>query len=296
MEISTDSMTRRSLRVAGMVPGDSFGGGEDLSASSRDDVLDVRVDAVDRATAVELIIKRARRGDKGAYVCLTNVHAVVEAQRDSALREACDSAFLSVPDGMPLVWILRHRGRRPVEKVTGIEHMPLVAQAGRSVDLRHFFFGGAPGVAKAAARGLEARVPGTQVVGAYSPPFGDPETWDLGELQAELADKKPHIMWVGLGAPKQERWMASVAGTLDVPMMVGVGAAFDFLAGTKRAAPRVMSDIGLEWLFRFASEPKRLWQRYLVGNSRFLWMLVRNGSRESSEEQRTPLRENGKEE
>ena len=249
--------------------------GTDLIPNRSDRVLDVRVDAVDRATAVEIIVDRALRGDKGAYVCLTNVHTVVEAQKDHDLRDACGSAFLSVPDGAPLVWILRRRGRGPVQKVTGIEHMPLVAESGKASGLRHFFFGGAPGVAEAAARGLEERVPGTLVVGAYAPPFGDPGTWDLSGLEAELAEKKPHIMWVGLGAPKQECWMRSVAGALDVPVMVGVGAAFDFLAGTKRAAPRFMSDAGLEWLFRLMSEPRRLWQRYLVGNSKFLWLLVR---------------------
>jgi N-acetylglucosaminyldiphosphoundecaprenol N-acetyl-beta-D-mannosaminyltransferase len=246
----------------------------------------VRVDAVDRATAAGLIVERALHGEKGAFVCLTNAHSVVESQRDLLLLEACDSAFLSVPDGMPLVWMLRRRGMGPVEKVTGIEHMPLVAEGGKTSGLRHFFFGGGPGVAEAAARGLQARVPGTEVIGTHTPPYGDPITWDLSDLQAKLAATRPHLMWVGLGAPKQERWMASVAGTLDVPMMVGVGAAFDFLAGTKRTAPRIMSDFGLEWLFRLLSEPRRLGRRYVVGNSKFLWMVAREALRGSGKKHR----------
>ena len=240
------------------------------SVVAPDHILGLRVDPVSRRMAVDLVLERAFQEGAGSSVCLTNVHTIVESQENTELRAACGSSFLSVPDGMPLVWILRRRGSRHVQKVTGIEYMPKVAAAGLEPGVRHFFFGGAPGVADAAGRELQARVPGTLVVGAYSPPFGPPEAWDLDELQGLLRSTRPHIMWVGLGAPKQELWMATVAGTLEVPMMIGVGAAFDFLAGTKRAAPRVMSRLGLEWLFRLASEPRRLWRRYLVGNSRFL--------------------------
>lgn len=246
------------------------------AGTSRTEILGVPVDAVDRATAVDLTIERAMTGTPGAYVCLTNVYTIVQAPKIRGLSDACASAFLSVPDGMPLVWILKRRGRERVQKVTGIEHMPLLAQQGLPSGLKHFFLGGLPGVAEAAGAGLAQRVPGANIVGSYSPPMGDPATWDLSELRSQLAQVRPDIMWVGLGAPKQELWMANVAGSLDVPVMVGVGAAFDFLAGTKRAAPRFMSDIGLEWLFRLLSEPRRLWHRYLVGNSRFVWMLLRD--------------------
>jgi len=238
-------------------------------------ILGQRVDAVSQRDAVNLVLDRAQVREPGAYVCLTNVHTTVESQSDPGLRAAVDSAFLSVPDGMPLVWILRHRGDRRVEKVTGIEYIPRVAAAGRALGLRHFFFGGHPGIAEAAAKELTARVPGTEVVGVCPPPFGPPESWDLAELRSLLQETRPHVMWVGLGAPKQELWMASLAGELDVPIMVGVGAAFDFLAGVKRTAPRVLSRLGLEWLFRLLSEPRRLWRRYIVGNTTFAWLLLR---------------------
>jgi len=246
-----------------------------LSVPVQDHVLGLRVDPVSQRMAVDLVLQRAFLDGRGSYVCLANAHTTVESQDDAELRAAYGSAFLSVPDGMPLVWILRRRGARHVQKVTGIEYIPEVAAAGLDLGVRHFFFGGAPGVADTAGRELQARVPGTQVVGAYSPPFGAPEAWDLDELRTLLRAGRPHIVWVGLGAPKQELWMARVAGTLEAPVMIGVGAAFDFLAGTKRAAPRVMSRLGLEWLFRLVSEPRRLWRRYLVGNSTFLWLLAR---------------------
>ena len=240
-------------------------------------ILGHRVDPVSKAHAADAVIQRAISGESGAYVCLTNVHTTVESQRSAALRTAADGAFLSVPDGMPLAWILRRRGHMDTEKVTGIEYVPLVASRGLEVGLRHFFYGGAPGVAVRAGLRLADMVPGAQIVGAASPPFADTHGgWATEDLQRELRRTKPHILWVGLGAPKQELWMAEVAGTLNVPVMIGVGAAFDYLAGTKRAAPRMLRHIGLEWLFRLAVEPRRLWRRYAVGNALFLRLLVRD--------------------
>lgn len=240
-------------------------------------VLGHRVDPVSRAQAADAVVERALAGGPGAYVCLTNVHTTVESQRSPALRRAVDDAFLSVPDGMPLTWILRRRGHVDTEKVTGIEYVPLVASRGLEVGLRHFFYGGAPGVAVRAGLRLADLVPGAQVVGAASPPFAKTHGgWATEDLQRELRRTKPHILWVGLGAPKQELWMAEMAGTLNVPVMIGVGAAFDYLAGTKRAAPRLLRHIGLEWLFRLAVEPRRLWRRYAVGNAVFLRLLLRD--------------------
>jgi len=175
---------------------------------------------------------------------------------------------------MPLTWILRRRGHTETEKVTGIEFMPLVASHGLEADLRHFFYGGAPGVAVRAGLRLEQMVPGIHVVGAAAPPFAD-TPWAKEELLDEVRRTRPHVLWVGLGAPKQELWMAQMAGELDVPIMIGVGAAFDYISGSKPHAPRYLRHVGLEWLFRLAVEPRRLWRRYLVGNVTFLWLLAR---------------------
>jgi N-acetylglucosaminyldiphosphoundecaprenol N-acetyl-beta-D-mannosaminyltransferase len=161
------------------------------------------------------------------------------------------------------------------EKVTGIEYIPLVASKGLDRGLRHFFYGGAPGIAVRAGLRLVDLVPGVQLVGAASPPFGNTPGWAIKDLQRELHRTRPHILWVGLGAPKQELWMAAMAGELDVPVMIGVGAAFDYLAGTKASAPTFLRHVGLEWLFRLAVEPKRLWRRYLLGNSTFVYLLLR---------------------
>lgn len=238
-------------------------------------VLGQRVDPVSKTRAAEAVVERGLTAEPGAYVCLTNVHTTVESQRSAALRTVVDDAFLSVPDGMPLAWILRRRGYVETEKVTGIEFIPLVAAAGLERGLRHFFYGGKPGVAVQAGLRLENLIPGTQVVGAASPPFAEAQGgWPVKELEKELLRTHPHVLWVGLGAPKQELWMAQMAERLSVPVMVGVGAAFDYLAGAKPAAPALLRHVGLEWLFRLAAEPRRLWRRYLVGNTTFLWRLA----------------------
>ena len=233
------------------------------------------MDPVSKARAAAAVVERALAGDPGAYVCLTNVHTTMESQSSPALRRAADGAFLSVPDGMPLVWILRARGHARTEKVTGIEYIPLVASAGRQAQIRHFFYGGGPGVAERAARRLVRLVPGVQVVGAKSPPYMPLEDLQVEDLQEELERTRPHILWVGLGAPKQELWMAKTSKTLGVPMMIGVGAGFDYLAGAKAAAPTFLRHVGLEWAFRLAAEPGRLWRRYLFGNATFVWLLAR---------------------
>lgn len=238
-------------------------------------VLGNPVHAVSRRDAIDLVLDRVRTLHPGAYVCLTNVHTTVESRDLPDLRGAAEQAFLSVPDGAPLVWVLRHRGFPKTQKVTGIEYMPALARAGVEVGLRHYLYGGGPGVAEAAAAELERRVPGIRIVGASSPPMGVGTDWPLTDLRRDLEAAHPHIVWVGLGAPKQEVWMARVAHRLGVPMMIGVGAAFDFLAGTKRTAPRFLSDVGLEWLFRLATEPRRLARRYVVGNSKFVLLLAR---------------------
>ena len=239
-------------------------------------VLGHRVDPVTKAGAAEAVVERALGGEPGAYVCLTNVHTTVESRRSAALRAAVDGAYLSVPDGISLAWILRRRGHIETEKVTGIEFISGVASTGLDRGVRHFFYGGAPGVAVRAGLRLEELVPGVNIVGAASPPFADAQGgWPVEELEHELRRTRPHVLWIGLGAPKQELLMAELAERVDVPVMVGVGSAFDYLAGAKAASPGPSRHIGLEWLFRLAVGPGRLRPRHLGPNWVFLWLLFR---------------------
>jgi N-acetylglucosaminyldiphosphoundecaprenol N-acetyl-beta-D-mannosaminyltransferase len=243
----------------------------------RQQILGQPVDPITKAQAAEMVVGRAEGGGIGSYVCLTNVHTTVESQTSVPLRFAASNAFLSVPDGMPLVWILRRRGFPATEKVTGIEFVPMVAELGKERGLRHFFFGGSEGIAERAAAGLLQRVPGIEIAGTMSPPFSPTGEWETGALQDEIDRTGANILWVGLGAPRQEIWMSRVAGELRIPLMAGVGAAFDFLAGAKKPAPAALRHVGLEWAFRLASEPGRLWRRYLLGNAKFVYLLARSG-------------------
>ncbi len=216
---------------------------------------------------------RARRP---GYLCAANVHVITESYIHGALHRALRGAAAVVPDGMPLVWFLRQRGHRHQDRVYGPALTErLLAQSQRR-GWRVFFYGGTPGALAALLAAVRRRWPGLRVAGALSPPFHRVQPG--AEFVAHLAvirRARPQVLLVGLGAPKQELWMARAAAAGSrVPLTLGVGAAFDFLGGAKPQAPRWMGAAGLEWLFRLASEPRRLWRRYLLLNPLFLALVA----------------------
>ena len=223
------------------------------------------------AAAAVLAALRARR--KG-YVCVTGVHGVTEAQDDPAFRRILNAAFLNTTDGMPLVWLGRHHIGGAVDRVYGPDLMLEIFRATQATTFRHFFYGGAPGVAEELKAKLEARFPGVTICGTYGPPFRPLTDAEQAELAALVREKKPDIIWVGLSTPKQERFMAEYLPRLDTTLMFGVGAAFDFHSGRVRQAPRWIQRSGLEWFYRLCSEPRRLARRYLVNNPLFLWRIA----------------------
>jgi N-acetylglucosaminyldiphosphoundecaprenol N-acetyl-beta-D-mannosaminyltransferase len=224
-------------------------------------VFGVEISAVtmaDATTAIEgWIDKRAP-----SYVCVTGVHGVIECQNDTELRDIHNRAGLVTPDGMPVVWMSRWLGATRIERVCGSDLMRGFTARAATRGYRHFYYGGGPGVADKLAAALSKANPGLKVVGTLCPPFRTLTPEEDAEIVAEINEVAPDIVWVGLSTPKQERWMASHIGVVNAPVMIGVGAAFDFLAGLKRQAPRWMQRIGLEWLFRLLTEPRRLWRRY----------------------------------
>jgi len=202
------------------------------------------------------------------------VHTVMECQRDPALKRIHNRSGMTTPDGMPLVWLSRLHGHRHVSRVYGPDLLIAVCQESIRAGYRHFFYGGAEGVPEALAAALLRRFPGLVVAGTYSPPFRPLTPEEDEQIVAMINRARPDIVWVGLGAPKQEYWMAEHVGRLEAPVMVGVGAAFDFHSGRKKQAPRWMQRSGLEWLFRLLTEPRRLWRRYLINNPLFLWLVA----------------------
>jgi N-acetylglucosaminyldiphosphoundecaprenol N-acetyl-beta-D-mannosaminyltransferase len=234
-------------------------------------VLGVRISAVNMELALATldcwIAERTPH-----YVCLRDVHGVILSQDDAELRAIHNRAGLVTPDGMPLVWLSKLHGHRHVERVYGPDLMLALCAHSPARGYRHFLYGSSDAVLEKLRANLTARFPGLAIVGSYSPPFR-PLTQAEDDAVVEMLNAAaPDIVWVGLSTPKQERWMAAHLDRLQAPALIGVGAAFDFHAGTKPQAPRWMQRSGLEWLFRLATEPARLWKRYLVYSPRFVYL------------------------
>ena len=233
-------------------------------------VLGVDVDAVQVQDAILKISSWIDSGTYGRYVAAANVHMIVEAVRNPDFKGILRNADMVVPDGMPLVWRGRRQGAVLPRRVYGPELMFEFCRATQDKGYRHFFYGGAPGVAERLATSLSSLMR-LEVAGMLSPPFKPLSATEDAELVKQINEVRPDILWVCLGCPKQERWMYTHREVLQVPVMVGVGQAFDIFAGTLRQAPVMMRENGLEWLFRLCIEPRRLWRRYLLYNSRFLY-------------------------
>jgi N-acetylglucosaminyldiphosphoundecaprenol N-acetyl-beta-D-mannosaminyltransferase len=214
------------------------------------------------------------------YVCAAPVHALIEARRDPEVLGARQGSTLVVPDGMPLVWAANLLGEELSDRVYGPELM--LRYSDRCVERGHrvWLYGGRDqGTLVQLALSMRRRHPGIKIVGGYSPPFRPLTDEEEDALVTQINEARPDVLWVGIGVPKQEKWMARMRDRLDAPVLVGVGAAFDFHAGLIPQAPERMQDLGLEWLFRLAQEPRRLWRRYLFGNAVFLSAALRTTHR-----------------
>lgn len=243
--------------------------------TARVSILGVGVSTIAYAPTIERLL-RAITGRERLRVHFCTVHMVIEATRDETLRARLNDADIVAPDGVPLVWVGRLRGRR-IERVCGPDTMPDLLDRGREIGARHFFYGGAPGVAERLAARMTARYPGLLVVGTHCPPFRALTAEEDAAAVRMIEDSGADCVWVGLGSPKQEHWLAEHRDRLSAPLLLAVGAAFDFHSGTKRRAPRLMQRTGTEWLFRLASEPRRLLGRYIQTNARFVWLLTLDG-------------------
>ncbi len=234
-------------------------------------VLGVRLNAVQIPVVVAQMEHWIEERGGGRFVAVTGMHGVTEAHDDPAFKAILNAADLVVPDGMPLVWIGRRQGHALRRRVYGPELMLAFCHATTGRGYSHFFYGGAPGVVEQLAKTLQARFPELSVVGTYSPPFRTLTSEEDEQIVAMIRRAGPDVLWVGLSTPKQERWMYEHRDRLDVPIMVGVGAAFDINSGRVKQAPVWMREHGLEWFFRLVQEPKRLWRRYLIYGSRFVF-------------------------
>ncbi len=232
-------------------------------------VLGVRVDAVQIPGAIACIEEWIRQRDGCRYVAVTGMHGVTEAQHVPRFKDVLNAADLVVPDGMPLVWLGRVKGFPIRRRVYGPELMMTFFESTAGSGYRHFLYGGTSGVPELLAENIRQRVPGTVIAGTYSPPFRELSPEEDSQVVKMIENAAADIVWVGLSTPKQELWMYEHRKRLRVPVLIGVGAAFDINAGVKKQAPIWMREHGLEWFFRLLQEPRRLWKRYMVYGSQF---------------------------
>jgi N-acetylglucosaminyldiphosphoundecaprenol N-acetyl-beta-D-mannosaminyltransferase len=232
----------------------------------------MRADATSYPAASSQVLAWARAGES-RYVAVATVNNVMEAYDSPAFRAIMNAADLVTPDGMPLVWGLRLLGIRTAARVYGPDLTPHLLEAAAREGIPVGFYGATDAVLEKLLRAVGSRYPSLRVAYAWAPPFRALTREEDRAATTLINDSGARILFVGLSTPKQERWMAAHRGRVEA-VMLGVGAAFDFLAGTKRQAPRWMMRAGLEWLFRLASEPRRLARRYLKHNPRFLILFL----------------------
>ena len=254
--------------------------------SQRVNILGVGVSATNMADATSKIITGVVETGQVSYVTVTGAHGIIESTKSDSLREIHNDSYLTVPDGVPTVWVGKIYGHKDMERVYGPDLMASIFRQGEASaqKFRHFLWGASTAVVVKLRDSLLKKYPNADIVGVISPPYRDLNSEEKRELLAKINDSEPHFFWVGLSTPKQEKFMhgflKEYRDSLDFVdkkkgfMMLGVGAAFDFHAGELKQAPSLLQNMGLEWLFRLLVEPKRLWRRYFRVVPMFMYKVI----------------------
>jgi N-acetylglucosaminyldiphosphoundecaprenol N-acetyl-beta-D-mannosaminyltransferase len=238
-------------------------------------VLDVPLALTDYTRTLDWMDDMIAARERG-YVCVCNVHTVMASGEDPELRAALGGSDINVPDGQPLVWAINALGHSLAGRVYGPELMSRACERAAVAGHRFYLYGGRnQGALVQLALNLRQRHPGVKIVGGYSPPHRPLTPEEQEGVAEEINNSRADVVWVGIGVPKQEKWMAQMRPRLGAPLLIGVGAAFDFHAGLVPQAPNWLQEAGLEWAYRLAHEPRRLWRRYLRYNPRFLASFTR---------------------
>ncbi|MFH0855120.1 MAG: WecB/TagA/CpsF family glycosyltransferase [Candidatus Omnitrophota bacterium] len=236
-------------------------------------ILNVGISAIDMNDACrmaeEAILKKQKK-----YICVCPVSTIMECKRSEKVLTSVNCADLATPDGMPVVWLGKLLGYRNISRVYGPELMQEICGISVKNGYRNYLYGSSPGVLSKLRESLQKRYPGLIISGSFSPPFRQLDKEEDDKIAEGINSSNPDIVWVGLGSPKQDVWMYEHRAIINAPVMIGVGAAFDFLSGSKPQAPRWIRNNGFEWLFRLITEPKRLWRRYLVDYPPFIYYIL----------------------
>jgi N-acetylglucosaminyldiphosphoundecaprenol N-acetyl-beta-D-mannosaminyltransferase len=238
-------------------------------------LLDTPIAAYTFSAAIEEVSRFVRTRSRTRLVHFTTVHMLIEAVMNKEFSSILKSADLNFPDGMPLVWLGRRTGNSTVSRVCGPEFMPAFCKQTAHLGYRHFFYGGAPGAAEAVIEALKRESPEIEIAGHFTPPYRPLTAEEDREICTRINQSEADLVWVCLGCPAQEKWIHEHRDKLNAPVLLAVGAAFDFVAGRAQRAPKLLRENGLEWLYRLVKDPRRLWRRYLVYNAFFLYLMLK---------------------
>lgn len=239
-------------------------------------LFNLQFDAIGLGDAAQLVTDISRATARN-LVMPVNVDVLMQVQEDAELREICKSAAVLLADGMPIVWMSRFLGVPLPERVTGADLLPEICRFAATSGARVFFMGGQPGAAAETARRLSIRHPELIVAGTVCPPFGfEEDPVESARIVSQINESHVHILFIGVGAPKQEKWIARHRGQLSIGSAICVGAAFDFAAGYVTRAPKFLRSAGLEWAWRLGKEPRRLWRRYILRDAAFFRLAIRS--------------------
>lgn len=236
-------------------------------------ILNVGISAMDMDDAC-LSVREAISGKQKKYICVCPVSTIMECKRNRDVLASVNHADLATPDGMAVVWIGRINGYKNIKRVYGPDLMQEICNISGKYGYKHYFYGSTPDVLIKLKEKLTKRFPNLIISGSFSPPFRKLTENEDKKIVEDINSSNPDIVWVGLGSPKQDLWMHEHRERINAPVLIGVGAAFDFLAGTKLQAPRWIGNNGFEWLFRLITEPKRLWRRYLIDYPLFIFYVL----------------------
>jgi len=247
-----------------------------LELKKKNIIVNTEIDNVRFGEAVSVIKQWALERNRTRYVVTPNVDHIVRLQSNVELQEIYRKADLVLADGMPLLWAGKLLGTPFYDKISGSDLFVKVCQAAAQNSIKLFFLGGNPGDAEKAKNVLSRQNPGIQIEGIYSPPFGfEKDHQENNKIVDMIKHAKPDILFVGLGFPKQEKWIYNHYQALGVPVCIGVGVSFSFVVGSIKRAPLFMQKTGLEWFWRLMMEPRRLWKRYLVDDMKFFWLVLK---------------------
>lgn len=244
------------------------------------DILKVNIDNLTSSEALTALENLINKRDSHHLIVTPNVDHIVRYQKDHEFRKIYKSATLVFADGVPLIWASKILKTPLKEKISGSDMFPKICELAANKGYSVFFLGGRPGAADKAAAVLKSKFPNLNVCGIYCPPLGfEHNTDESAKIINLITNAKPDILFVGLGSPKQEKWIYYNKELIKVPVSIGIGVSFEFIAGIVKRAPELFQKIGLEWFWRFCMEPRRLWKRYLITDMSFFWYLLKQKMR-----------------